>query len=87
MAKGTRCMQWEGILELLLRQPRVLGSSVERTLRPAVSTLTDMGLSRADIARKVVQQPQLLACKPERYKGFLSVMQEYGITIEVPQSP
>ena len=35
MAKGTCCMQWEGILELLLRQPRVLGSSVERTLRPA----------------------------------------------------
>ena len=80
-------MQWEGILELLLRQPRLLGSSVERMLRPAVSMLTDMGFSRADIARRVVQQPHLLACKPERYHDILHAMQDYGITIEVSQSP
>ena len=79
-------MQGEGI-QLLLKRPRLLASSVERELRPAVSTLTDMGLSRANIARKVVQQPRLLYCKPERYKEILRVMQEYGITIEVPPKP
>ena len=87
MAKASCCMQLEGILELLLRHPRTLGASVERTLRPAVSTLKDMGFSRADIARKVVQQPHLLACKPERYKELLCLMQEHGITIEVQPGP
>ena len=80
-------MQWEGILELLLRQPRILISSVERTLRPAVSTLMEMGLSRAGIARKVVQQPCLLASKPERHREILRVMQEHGISTEVPPTP
>ena len=68
---------------MLLRQPRLLGSRVDRTLRPAVSMLTDLGLSRADIAHRVVQQPHLLACKPERYQDILRVMQERGITAEV----
>ena len=79
-------MQWEGILTLLLKLPKLLGTSVERTLRPGVSALTDMGFSRADIARKVVQQPLLFYCKPERYLEILRVMQEHGITIEVPPS-
>ena len=49
----TCCMQREGILRLLLlRLPKLLAFSVEGRLRPAVSTLMDMGLSQADIARK-----------------------------------
>ena len=70
-----------------MMRPRLLTSCVETTLRPAVFTLTDIGLSRADLARKVVQHQQLLACKPERYKEILRVMQEHGITTEVPSSP
>ena len=87
MAKDTCCMQRRGILKLLMRRPRLLASSVETMLRPAVSTLTDLGFSRADIARKVVQNQQLLTCKPERYKEILRVMQEHGIMIKVPLSP
>ena len=68
-------------------RPRLLASCVETTLRPAVFTLTDIGFSRADLARKVVQRQQLLACKPERYNEILRVMQEHGITTEVPSSP
>ena len=79
-------MQRAGILDLLLRLPKLLGASVEGTLRPGVSALTDMGFSRAAIARKVVQEPLLFYCKPERYKEMLRVMQEHGITIEVPPS-
>ena len=86
MAIVTCCMQRAGMLELLSREPQLLGASVERTLRPGVTALTDMGFSRADIARKVVQQPLLFYCKPERYKEMLRVMQEHGITIEVPSS-
>ena len=86
MVNGICCMQWEGIHELLLRQPRLFGANAERTLRPAVSALTEIGFSRADIARKIMQQPLLLYCKPERYREILRVMQEHGITIEVPPS-
>ena len=87
LAKVTRCVQCAGILEVILRQPRVLGLNVETTLRPRVSMLTDMGFSRAGIAREVVQQPRLLACKPERYKGILRVMQEHEFTIKVSPRP
>ena len=87
MAKSTCRMQREGILRLLSKLPSLLASSVEGRLRPAVSTLTDMGLSRADIARKVVRQPRLLYCKPERYTEILRIMQGHGITVEVPPSP
>ena len=79
-------MQWDGILQVLLRLPRLLGSSREEMLRPAVSLLKNMGFSRADIARRVVQQPDLLTCKPERYQDILRVMQEYEITTEVSSS-
>ena len=79
-------MQREGILRLLFKLPSLLAFSVEGRLRPAVSTLMDMGLSQADIARKVVQLPQLLYCKPERYKEILCIMQGHGVTIEVPTS-
>ena len=80
-------MQWEGILTMLLRLPRLLGLSREETVRPAVSVLRSTGFSRADPARRVVQQPLLLTCKPQRYQDTLGVMQEYGITIEVSLSP
>ena len=79
-------MQREGILRLLSKLPSLLALSVEGRLRPAMSTLTDMGLSRADIARKVVQQPHLLYSKPERYREILGIMQGHGITIQVPPS-
>ena len=80
-------MQREGILRLLSKLPSLLALSVEGRLRPAVATLMDMGLSRADIARKVVQQPRLLYCKPERYTEIMRTMQGCGITVEVPPSP
>ena len=85
IAVVTCCMQRAGMLELLSREPKLLGASMS-TLRPAVTALREMGFSQADIARRIVQRPLLLYCKPERYREILHVMQEHGITIEVPPS-
>ena len=46
----------------------------------AVSFLSEMGYSNADIARMVLQQPTLLMCKPERYQAILSLMQDLGMS-------
>jgi len=86
VALNIHHMQEEALLKVLLSNSRILGRSVERSLAPAASLLAEMGHSRADVARMVVQQPFLLTCKPERYEEILSIMQEHGISEKVSYS-
>ena len=86
VALNLHNMQEEALLKVLLSNSRILGRSVERSLAPAASLLAEMGHSRTDVARMVVQQPFLLTCKPERYEEILSIMQEHGISEKVSYS-
>jgi len=79
-------MQDEKLVKLLLSAPRLLGMSVDRTLQPAVSVLSEIGVPTAMLAKLAMSSPSILCVKPAKYQAFCAALKQYGIGEQVREN-
>ena len=63
----------------LKRSPSLLGSDLERTVKPTIAFLRECGLGAGDIAKLCTRLPRILSTKPERVQAMVACAEGLGV--------